>query len=91
MNKNDLITAAAQHAGISKKDTELVVNAALEAVSAALAAGEKVQISGFGVFEIKQREARVGRNPHTGEPIPIPASRAPVFRPSKTLKDLFTK
>ena len=87
MNKTDLIAAAAQSAGVSKKDAERVLNAALDHITAALASGDKVQLSGFGIFEVKDREARVGRNPRTKEAIEIPATRTPVFKPSKALKD----
>lgn len=91
MNKTDLIAAAAQSAGVSKKDAERVLNAALDHITAALASGSKVQLSGFGIFEIKDREARVGRNPRTKEAIEIPATRTPVFKPSKALKDTVGK
>ena len=91
MNKTDLITAAAEKSGLSKKDAERVVNALLDTVTASLAKGEKVQISGFGTFEIKDREARIGRNPHTKEAIDIPATRVPTFKPSKALKDTVAK
>ena len=91
MNKTELIAAAAQNAGVSKKDAERVVNAAIDAVTAALAKGDKVQLSGFGIFEVKNREARVGRNPATKETIQIPASKVPVFKASKTLKDTVGK
>ena len=91
MNKTDLIAAVAESAGLSKKDTERVVNAALDAITAALCKGEKVQISGFGTFEVKDREARVGRNPHTKEAIEIPATKVPGFKASKTLKDTVAK
>ncbi len=87
MNKTELIAAAAERAGTTKKDAEKVINAAIDAVTKALAAGDKVQIAGFGGFEVKTREARVGRNPRTKETIQIPASKAPVFKASKTLKD----
>ena len=87
MNKTELIAAAAESAGLTKKDTERVLNAAIDAITAALVAGEKVQLSGFGSFETKTREARVGRNPHTKEAIEIPATRVPTFNPSKGLKD----
>ena len=87
MNKTDLIAAAAQSAGVSKKDAERVLNAALDHIAASLASGNKVQLSGFGIFEVKDREARVGRNPRTKEPVEIPATRTPVFKPSKALKD----
>ena len=91
MNKTELIAAVAESAGLSKKDTERVVNAALDAITAALCKGEKVQISGFGTFEVKDREARVGRNPHTKEAIEIPATKVPGFKASKTLKDNVAK
>ena len=91
MNKTDLITAAAEKSGLSKKDAERVVNALLDTVTASLAKGEKVQISGFGIFETKDREARVGRNPRTKEAVQIPATRTPTFKPSKLLKDIVGK
>ncbi len=91
MNKTELIAAAAEQSGMTKKDAEAVVNAALSTVVQALADGEKVQIAGFGSFEVKEREARVGRNPRTKEAIQIPASKAPVFKASKTLKDTVAK
>ena len=91
MNKTDLIAAVAQSAGLTKKDTERVINAAVDAITASLIRGEKVQLSGFGTFEIKAREARVGRNPHTKEAVQIPATNVPVFKASKTLKDTVAK
>ena len=91
MNKTDLITAAAEKSGLSKKDAERVVNALLDTLTTSLAKGEKVQISGFGIFEAKEREARVGRNPRTKEPVQIPATRTPTFKPSKLLKDIVGK
>ena len=91
MNKTDLITAAAEKSGLSKKDAERVVNALLDTVTVSLAKGEKVQISGFGIFETKEREARVGRNPRTKEAVQIPATRTPTFKPSKLLKDIVGK
>ena len=87
MNKTELIAIAAENAGLTKKDTERILNAALEAISQALVRGEKVQLSGFGTFETKDREARVGRNPHTKEAVEIPATRVPAFKASKALKD----
>ena len=87
MNKKELIAAAAAKAGTTQKDAENVINAALETLTAALANGERVQVSGFGIFEVKTREARVGRNPKTKEAINIPASKVPAFKASKTLKD----
>ena len=91
MNKTDLIAAVSVSAGLSKKDTERVMNAAIDAITASLAKGEKVQLSGFGTFEVKAREARVGRNPHTKESIEIPATNVPVFKASKALKDTVSK
>ena len=87
MNKPELIAATAEKAGLSKKDTERAINAAIDTIVAALAKGEKVQLSGFGIFEVKEREARVGRNPRTKESIEIPATRTPAFKASKALKD----
>ena len=91
MNKTELIAVASQAVGMTKKDTERVLNAALDAITAALEKCEKVQLSGFGTFEIKEREARVGRNPHTKESIEIPATTVPVFKASKVLKDTVAK
>ncbi len=91
MNKTELIAAAAEQAGMTKKDTEKVLNAALDAIAAALAKNDKVQVSGFGIFEVKEREARTGRNPQTGEAMEIAASRTPSFKASKTLKDAIAK
>ena len=91
MNKTELIAAAAERAGMTKKDAEKALNAALDAITAALVAGDKVQVSGFGIFEVKVREARMGRNPHTGEAMEIAASRVPAFKASKTMKDALGK
>ena len=107
MNKTELIAAAAEGAGLTKKDTERVINAAIDAVTAALVKGDKVQISGFGTFETKERKARIeelrraakadlrkariGRNPHTKEAIEISATRVPAFKASKALKDVVAK
>ena len=91
MNKTELIASVAQSAGLTKKDTDRVISAAIDAITAALVQGEKVLISGFGTFETKEREARVGRNPHTREAIEIPATRVPGFKPSKALKDIVAK
>ena len=91
MNKTELITACAESTGLSKKDSERVLNAAIDAITAALVKGDKVQISGFGIFEVKNREARIGRNPHTKETIEIPATRVPGFKASKALKDSVAK
>ena len=91
MNKTELIAIAAENAGLTKKDTERVLNAALDAITLALVRGEKVQLSGFSTFETKDREARVGRNPHTKEAVEIPATRVPAFKASKALKDNIAK
>ena len=91
MNKAELINAAAEKAGLSKKDTENALNAALDVIAAALAEGDKIQLVGFGSFEVKSRAARIGRNPKTKEEITIPASKVPVFKPGKALKDIVAK
>ena len=91
MNKTELIAIAAENAGMTKKYTERMLNAAIDAITEALSRGEKVQLSGFGTFEVKDREARVGRNPHTKEAVEIPATRVPAFKASKSLKDIVAK
>ncbi len=91
MNKTDLIDAIAANAGISKKDSEAALKATLDAISTALANEEKVVLVGFGTFETKKREARQGRNPSNGATITIPASKAPVFKAGKALKDAVNK
>ena len=91
MNKTELIAAVAERTGVTKKDAERVVSATFDTIAAQLAAGEKVQVTGFGIFEVKEREARVGRNPLTGESIQIAASRTPAFKPGKALKDSVAK
>lgn len=91
MNKTELIAQAAQQCGLTKKDMEKALNAALDVITGKLTEGDKVQLSGFGSFEVKDREARIGRNPHTKEAIDIPATRVPVFKPSKALKDTVAK
>lgn len=91
MNKTDLIAAVAEKAGMSKKDGEKAVNAAFDAITEALVAGDKVQLVGFGSFEVKCREARIGRNPRTKEEIKIPATRVASFKVGKTLKDAVAK
>ena len=88
MNKTELIAQVAEKTGLSKKDTESIINAAVDPIATTMAQGDKVQLSGFGIFEVKDRQARVGRNPKTKEAIEIPASRQPVFKPSKALKDI---
>ena len=91
MNKTELIAAIAEKAELSKKDSEKALNAALCAITEELVQGGKVQLIGFGSFEIKKRAARVGRNPRTKESIPIPASTYPVFKAGKALKDEVSK
>ena len=87
MNKTELITAVAQEAEMTKKDAEKAVKAVIDVVSGALAKGEKVQLIGFGTFEVRERKAREGHNPSTQEVIKIPASKTPAFRVSKQLKE----
>lgn len=91
MNKAELVTAVAEKAGLSKKDSEKAINAAFDAITGALVAGDKVQLVGFGAFEVKERNARVGRNPKTKEEIQIPASRVASFKVGKALKDAVAK
>ena len=91
MNKAELINAVAEAADVSKKDAEAVITAAVETITAALKEGEKVQLVGFGSFEVKKRAARIGRNPMTKEAIEIPASVVPVFKAGKALKDAVSK
>ena len=87
MNKAELIAAVAEKTGMSKKDTEAVITAALNTITETLAEEEKVQLVGFGSFEVKARAERLGRNPQTGEAVAIPASKSPVFKAAKSLKD----
>ena len=91
MNKAELINVVAAAAEVSKKDAELVITATLDAITDALKEGEKVQLVGFGSFEVKPRAARLGRNPKTKEPIESPASTVPVFKAGKVLKDTVGK
>ncbi|KHD85780.1 HU family DNA-binding protein [Heyndrickxia ginsengihumi] len=87
MNKTELINAVAEATELSKKDTTKAVDAIFEAIQNALASGDKVQLIGFGNFEVRERAARKGRNPQTGEEIEIAASKVPAFKPGKALKD----
>ncbi len=87
MNKAELITAVAENADITKKDAEKALKAFVDVVTEELKKGEKVQVVGFGTFEVLERAAREGRNPHTGEPMPISASKATKFKAGKALKD----
>lgn len=87
MNKIELVAAMAEKSSLSKKDCETALNAMTEAVTAALKAEDKVQLVGFGSFEVKKRAARTGRNPRTNEPVEIPAAKLPVFKAGKALKE----
>ena len=91
MNKAELIADVATKTGLSTKDSELAVNATFDAITAALTAGEKVQLVGFGAFDVKERGVRIGRNPKTKEEIEIPASRVPQFKAGKVLKEAVAK
>ncbi|MBE3571418.1 MAG: HU family DNA-binding protein [Moorella humiferrea] len=91
MNKVDLVASVAEKADLTKKEAEKVVGAVLASIEEALAQGDKVQLVGFGTFEVKERAARVGRNPRTGEEIKIAATRVPVFKPGKALKEAVAK
>ena len=87
MNKTELINAISEKAALSKKNTEIALNATLASIEEALKKGDKVVLVGFGTFEVKSRAARKGRNPQTSEEIQIPASKAPVFKAGRSLKD----
>ena len=89
MNKAELIAAVAASAEISKKDAETAVSAALNAITNALKEGDKVQIVGFGTFSVREREEHEARNPATGEPVTVAASKTPVFKPGKSFKEAF--
>ena len=91
MNKAELVAAVAEKAGLSKKDSDKAVSAVLDVIAEELAKGGKVQLVGFGSFESKVRNARIGRNPRTKQEIEIPASRVPVFKAGKALKDVVAK
>lgn len=87
MNKTELVNSVAEKAETTKKEAEKVVSAVFASVEDALAKGDKVQLVGFGTFEVKERAARIGRNPKTGEEINIPATKVPSFKPGKSLKE----
>ncbi len=91
MNKTDLVNAVSEKTGITKRDSESAVSAVIESITEALENGDKVQIVGFGTFEVRQRNARTGRDPRTKETIEIKASKAPAFKPGKALKDTLNK
>ncbi|MDQ0350862.1 DNA-binding protein HU-beta [Alkalibacillus filiformis] len=87
MNKTDLVNTVAENADLSKKDASKAVDSVFEAITDSLTKSEKVQLIGFGNFEVRERSARKGRNPQTGQEIDIPASKVPAFKPGKALKD----
>ena len=91
MNKTELINAIAASSGLSKKDSEKALTATVDAITQALISGDKVQLVGFGIFDVKDRAARIGRNPKTKEAINIPATRTPQFKAGKALKDSVSK
>jgi len=91
MNKQELISAMAEKANLSKKDAEAALNAFVASVEGALAKGDKVQLVGFGTFEVRERAARTGRNPQTGAEMKIAAAKVPAFKAGKALKDLINK
>ena len=88
MNKGELVTVMAEKSSLSKKDCEAALDAFIAAVGDTLKSGDKVQLVGFGAFEVKERAARTARNPRTGEPMEIPASKLPTFKPGKALKEV---
>ena len=91
MNKTELIASVAGKTGMTKKDTEAAIKSMLDAIEDALKKGDKVQLMGFGSFEIHERAARMGKNPRTGESVTIPASRTPVFKAGKAFKEAVNK
>lgn len=91
MNKTELIASVAEDSNLTKKDAEKAVKAVFDAITKSLVAGDKVQIIGFGTFEVRERKAREGRNPRTNEVIKIEASKTPAFKAGKQLKDLVNK
>ncbi|TGA96530.1 HU family DNA-binding protein [Sporolactobacillus shoreae] len=91
MNKYELIQKVAEQTGVSKKETEKIVNGTLDEIISALSRNEKVQFVGFGTFEVRERASRTGRNPQTGAAITIPASKVPGFRAGNKLKDAVKK
>ncbi len=87
MNKTELIAAVAEKTDLSKKDADAAVSAVLGAITDAVKAGDKIQLVGFGTFEVRNRAAKQGRNPRTGETMTVPASKVPAFKAGKALKD----
>ena len=91
MNKTELVAAIAENAELSKKDAEKALSATIAAITDAMVKGDKVQLVGFGTFEVRARDARKGKNPRTGEEITIAASKVPAFKAGKALKDTVNK
>jgi len=91
LNKAELVNKVASKTGLTKKDSEKALNATVESISQALSKNDKVQLVGFGTFEVRKRAARKGRNPSTGKEINIPASKVPAFKPGKALKEKVKK
>ena len=91
MNKAELITSVTEKSGLSKKDSELAINAVFECITESLKAGDKVSLVGFGIFDVKERAERMCKNPRTGESVISPAVRVPVFKPGKALKEAVTE
>lgn len=91
MNKSELISVIAEKMGVSKKEAEVATNAFISTVSTALTEGRKIQLVGFGTFEVRERAARKGRNPQTGKEIILPGRKVPVFKTGKSLKDVVNK
>ncbi|MDO4549331.1 MAG: HU family DNA-binding protein [Clostridia bacterium] len=87
MNKAEFIAAIAQKSGLTQKQSGIALNAMIDVITQTLKEGDKLQLTGFGTFEVRERAARKGHNPSTGEPMDIPASKAPAFKPGKSLKD----
>ncbi len=91
MTKADLVEEVARVTELTRKDSEVIVDTLFEGVISALKDGDKLEVRGFGSFRVRQRNARVGRNPKTGEKVAVPAKRVPYFKPSKELKDLINR
>lgn len=91
MNKTDLVSQVAEKAEVTKKEAEKVIGAVFASIEEALEKGDKVQLVGFGTFEVRERAARTGRNPKTGEEITIAAAKVPAFKPGKALRDAVNK
>lgn len=91
MKKTELVAAVAEKSGLSKKDAEAAVNATVAAISESLANGENVQLVGFGTFEVRERAAKICRNPRTGESMEVAATKVPAFKAGKALKEAVAK